>query len=171
MLPEEPTGDRTALAAVLAGWCGPDPPPSRVLLISDGSQRDLPPSDLPPSAAAATAGGGGHPGDRGAAGLRRRGCRPGLDLSVEDLRVDPVVFEKKRVPVSGVVRIDGGAGREFSVRLLTESPPARGPGDEVELVPVQPTDGSRPAVIVRPTEGSGGRSRWNSPSSPRPPAR
>ena len=152
-LPEEPTGDRTALGAVLGGLTRSDAEVATVVLLTDAAQRALPPDDADPGAAAKLL---------GEAGVRVVGVpfgsdgapTAGLDLSVEELRVDPVVFEKKKVPVSGTVRIVGGAGREFAVRLLTESPPARGPGDESTLVPVEPTDDARPLVLVRPTTGN-----------------
>ncbi|NNJ26466.1 glutamine amidotransferase [Alienimonas chondri] len=153
VLPEEPTGARTAIGGVLSELSRSDADLTSVFLLTDGAERALPPNDTDARGVAALL---------AESGVRIVGVpfgsdgapTAGLDLSVEDLRVDPVVFEKKRVPVSGVVRIVGGAGREFTVRLLTESPPARGPGDEVELAPVEPTDGSRPAIIVRPTTGS-----------------
>ena len=152
-LPEEPTGDRTALGAVLAELSRSDAEVTTVVLLTDAAQRALPPDDADPGAAAKLL---------GEAGVRVVGVpfgsdgspTAGLDLSVEELRVDPVVFEKKKVPVSGVVRIVGAPGREFRVRLLTESPPARGPGDESTLVPVEPTDDARPLVLVRPTTGN-----------------
>ena len=153
MLPEEPIGERTALGAVLAALSRSDVDLSTVVLFTDGAQRALPPDDADPRGAAkllAEAGVRVVSVPFGSDGM----LTAGLDLSVEDLRVDPVVFEKKRVPVSAVVRILGGAGREFTVRLLTESPPARGPGDEAELVPVDAADGSRPVVVVRPTTNS-----------------
>ncbi|MFH5805944.1 glutamine amidotransferase [Alienimonas sp. DA493] len=152
VLPEEPSGDRTALGAVLGELVRSDADLSSVVLLTDAAQRALPPDDADPRAAGALL---------AESGVRVYGVpfgsdgavTAGFDLSVEDLRVDPVVFEKKRVPVSGVVRIVGGAGREFTVRLLTESPPARGPGDETELVPVEPSGDARPVTVVRPTQG------------------
>ena len=153
ILPDEPTGGSTALGSVLTELTRTGEELTAVVLLTDAAQRALPPDDADPRAAAALL---------AEAGIRVIGVpfgsdgapTAGLDLSVEELRVDPVVFDKKRVPVSGTVRIVGGAGREFTVRLLTEARPARGPGEPSELVPVEPTDGSRPVQIVRPTSGN-----------------
>ena len=153
ILPDEPTGGSTALGSVLTELTRTGEELTAVVLLTDAAQRALPPDDADPRAAAALL---------AEAGIRVIGVpfgsdgapTAGLDLSVEELRVDPVVFERKRVPVSGTVRIVGGAGREFTVRLLTEARPARGPGEPSELVPVEPTDGSRPVQIVRPTTGN-----------------
>ena len=122
-----------------------------VLLMSDGAERTVvrdPDADPLASARA----------------LAERGVRvyavpfgsdgaptAGIDLAVERLTVDPVAFVKKQVPVSGAVRVVGGANREFEVRLLLET---RLPGGETEMRPVEPTGDARPVVRVTPTGGN-----------------
>lgn len=174
MLPEEPIGPRTALGAVLSNLTRTDPGLTAVVLLTDAAQRALPPDDADPRAAAKLL---------AEAGLRvvgvpfgsDGGVTSGLDLSVEELRVDPVVFEKKRVPVTAVVRIVGGGGRAFTVRLLVESPPPAAPATRRNSCPSIPWAAPPPATPA-PSSSCGRkaatrRSPSNSPSSRNPPAR
>ena len=150
-LPETPEGEATTLGAVLAALARDSGGVGSVLLMTDGAERSVandPDSD--PAAAARL--------------LAERGVRvyavpfgsdgaptAGLDLSVERLVVDPVAFVKKQVPVSGVVRVVGGANREFEVRLLLET---RLPDGTVEMRAVEPTADARPVVRVTPAGGN-----------------
>ena len=148
-LPAEPGGDRTALGAVLAALARDPGEVSSVLLMSDGADRDLPPDARDPLVAArllAEAGVRVYAVPFGSDGAPTAG----LDLAVDRLTVDPVVFVKKQVPVSGTVRIAGGAGREFVVRLLIEDRTGVGPGQSGELVPLEPGGEARPVVRVTP---------------------
>ena len=155
-LPDDPDGDRTALGGVLTELARDPGGVGSVLLMTDGADRDLP----------AGAGGGGDAGGPVAAAraLAERGVRvyavpfgsdgaptAGLNLAVDRLVVDPVAFVKKQVPVSGTVRIVGGAGREFEVRLLLED---RNPDGTTEMRPLEPAGEARPVVRVKPTGGN-----------------
>ena len=152
-LPADPAGDRTQIGAVLAALARDPGEVSSVLLMTDAAERALPPDDADPRLAARTL---------AEAGVRVYGVpfgsdgapTAGLDLAVERLTVDPVVFVKKQVPVSGTVRVAGGAGREFEVRLLIEDRGGAGPGKSGELVPVEPTGDARPVVRVKPSGGN-----------------
>ena len=62
-----------------------------------------------------------------------------FDLAVEEIAVDPLVFERKAVPVTARVRIAGGAGRAFTVRVLIEDRTGKRPGETGELKPAAAT--------------------------------
>ncbi|MGC1273873.1 MAG: hypothetical protein WBC44_09215, partial [Planctomycetaceae bacterium] len=86
-----------------------------VLLMSDGAQRAIPPADADPREIARRFGELGvpiYPVPYGG-----QGGDSAFDLAVEELIVDPLVFERKAVPVVGRVRISGGAGQAFTVRV------------------------------------------------------
>ncbi|QDT38059.1 hypothetical protein [Stratiformator vulcanicus] len=78
----------------------------------------------------------------------------GTELAVEEFQIDPVVFEKKIVPVNGVVRIIGGAGREFSVRLLVEDRTGKTLGESGPMNPVAGGGGANPVTTVKPVSNS-----------------
>ena len=165
-LPEEPDGDRTGIGSTLEQVVRESDNVSAIILLTDGAQRTTPPDDADPRTAAKKL---------AEAGVRVFGVpfgsdgapTAGLDLAVADMRVDPVVFEKKQVPVEATVRAVGGAGREFVARLLIEdrtgaspagwSPPPR------PATPA-PSSASPPPPATR-------RSRSTSPSSRTPPGR
>jgi hypothetical protein len=118
-----------------------------VLLLSDGAQRAIPPADADPRDVAQRYGELGLPiypvpygGDGGEAAF---------DLAVEDLAVDPVVFERKAVPLTARVRISGGAGRAYMVRVLLEDRSGKMPGETGELKPAIATDNSTPLREVK----------------------
>jgi uncharacterized membrane protein len=97
-----------------------------VLLMSDGAQRVIV-NDVEPRAQAQ------EYGLRGISistiGFGGAGLSNALDVAVEDLLVDPLVFEKKLVPVSARIRVQGAAGRKLIVRLLVEDRSGKRPGE------------------------------------------
>ncbi len=75
-----------------------------------------------------------------------------VDLAVEDLLVDSVVFEKKTVPVSVKIRAQGAAGRDLTVRVLMEDRSGRRPGQSGEMkVPANSTTAT-PSVRIHTTQ-------------------
>ncbi|MCH7688736.1 MAG: hypothetical protein IH899_18985 [Planctomycetes bacterium] len=97
-----------------------------VLLMSDGAQRVIV-NDVKPSKQAQEYGLRGIP--ISTIGFGGAGLSDALDVAVEDLLVDPLVFEKKVVPVSARIRVQGAAGRKLTVRLLVEDRSGKRPGE------------------------------------------
>ena len=154
-LPEAPEGDRTHLAAVLAELARDPGGVGSVVVLGDGAER---------TAGGDAAGGAAADPLAAARALAEIGVRvyavpfgsdgaptAGLDLAVDRLTVDPVAFVKKQAPVSGSVRIVGGANREFEVRLLLET---RLPDGSTEMRPVPANGDARPSVRLTPTSGN-----------------
>ncbi len=117
----EGTGDQTAFGKVLDDVIREtrDHRSLGVLLLTDGAQRAVAPFDADPLTAARKLGDSQVPVYAvvyGASSL----STASLDLSVEDVRVDPIVFEKKLVPVSCKVRALGANGKKIRVRVLLE---------------------------------------------------
>ncbi len=140
---DETPGEQSAIGSVLESLIksGDEKNIAGVVLNSDGSQRALPPNDADPREIARRFGELGIPiypvpygGDGG---------QTAFDLAVEELNVDPLVFERKAVPVSGKIRIAGGAGRRFTVRILVEDRSGKRPGETGELKPATGTENSR----------------------------
>ena len=157
-LPDEPAADRTALGAALEEIAKRSAGGglSAVVLLTDAAQRATPPDDADPrDAARALAEAGvtiyGVPlGSDGAP-------TDGLDLAVEELLVDSVVFEKKQVPVTGRVRVSGGEGRRFTARLLVEDRTGVPLGETGPMVPAPGGKDARPAVeFTAPAGGPAG---------------
>lgn len=122
-----------------------------VLLLTDGAQRAIPPFDVDPLLAARKLGEQQapiYPVGYGTATL----SESSLDLAVEDLLVDPVVFEKKQVPVTVRLRALGAAGRKVAVRLLIEDRNGRRLGESGELIPAQASGNARPATELEITQ-------------------
>ena len=106
----------------------------RILLLSDGAQRALPPRDVDPRSVALRLAEQNVRIDTvcfGSTGVSENS----LDVIVEDLQVSPTVFVKNTVVVAGKVRVLGGAGREILVRLQLESPQAAVQGGD-QMSPV-----------------------------------
>ena len=123
-----------------------------VLLLTDGAQRAIPPADADPREVARRYGELGlpiYPVTYGGPG-----GDSAFDLAVEELSVDPLVFERKAVPVVGRVRITGGAGKAFTVRVLIEDRTGKRPGESGELKPAVATDNSRPVREIRTDENN-----------------
>src|SRR5690606_9448225 len=148
----EATGEQTAIGSVLDAQLkafGAERL-AGVFLMSDGAQRSLPPNDADPREIARRYGEMGVPiypvvygGDGG---------QSAFDLAAIEMNVDPLVFEKKAVPIAGKVRIAGGAGRPFTVRVLIEDRSGKRPGESGELEPAVATDNARPVREVRTDE-------------------
>ena len=121
-----------------------------VMLMSDGAQRAVAPFDLDPRTAARTfAEQRGVPIHTVTYGTSDPSTGV-LDLSVEDLLVDPVTFEKKSVPVQAQVRLLGAAGQRVRIRLLQENRQGLAPGTTGPLEPVPFLSGSKPAEEITP---------------------
>ena len=154
-LPDEPTADRTALGKALAEVAdrAAGGTLSAVVLLTDAAQRATPPDDADPRDAArklADAGVTIYGVPFGSDGAPT----DGLDLAVEELLVDSVVFEKKQVPVTGRVRVVGGAGRRFTARLLVEDRTGVALGETGAMVPAPGGKDARPAVEFTAPVGS-----------------
>ncbi|MFN0198051.1 MAG: glutamine amidotransferase [Planctomycetaceae bacterium] len=90
-----------------------------VILFSDGNHQALAPHDADPRTQARVLGQAQVPVYTvpiGSSGL----SESTLDLAVEDLLVDSLVFEKKLVPLTFKVRALGAAKRKIQVRILVE---------------------------------------------------
>ncbi|MBX3438477.1 MAG: hypothetical protein KF861_13375, partial [Planctomycetaceae bacterium] len=121
-----------------------------VVLMSDGTQRALPPNDIDPRQAAR------HfaeqlsvpihpvPFGIGTSDL----SAAGLDLAVDNVVSDSVTFEKKTVPFRAQLRMQGATGREVTVRLLKEDRSGKGIGEPGELKPVPFVGDARPSVTL-----------------------
>jgi len=145
----EAAGEQTAIGFVLESLLRSGDPQkiAAVVLPSDGAQRAVPPAGADPRDVARRYGELGlpiYPVPYGG-----NGGDAAFDLAVEDLAVDPLVFERKAVPVTARVRIAGGAGRPFLVRVLIEDRSGKRPGESGELKPVPATDNSQPSREVR----------------------
>ena len=117
----EGTGDQTAFGKVLDDLLRETRGRRSLglLLLTDGAQRAIPPFDLDPLTAAHKLGDSQVPVYAVVYGTSSLSTAS-LDLAVEDLRVDPIVFEKKLVPVSCKVRAVGAKGKKIRVRVLLE---------------------------------------------------
>ncbi|MFN9267235.1 MAG: glutamine amidotransferase [Planctomycetaceae bacterium] len=92
---------------------------TRVLLLSDGAQRAIPPHDIDPRTVTERLADRNIVVDTvclGSTSLEGTGC----DLVLEEFEVSPTVFVKNTVIASGKVRVLGAAGRELTVRLSGE---------------------------------------------------
>ena len=136
----EGTGDQTAFGKVLEDLLreSRDHRTLGLLLLTDGAQRAVPPFDADPFTAARKLGDSQLPiygVGYGASSL----STASLDLSVEDLRVDPIVFEKKIVPISCKVRALGAKGKKIRVRVLMEDRTVRRINQSGDLKPAPAT--------------------------------
>lgn len=139
----EADGEQTAIGATLDALLRSTGAEkiAAVVLLSDGAQRVVPPADADPRDIAQRYGELGlpiYPVPYGGGG------EAAFDLAVEDLAVDPVVFERKAVPLTARVRISGGAGRAYMVRVLLEDRGGKRAGETGELKPAAVTDNSTP---------------------------
>ena len=136
----EGNGDQTAFGKVLDDLLreARDHRSLGLILLTDGAYRALPPDDADPLTAARKFGDNQIPiyaVGYGASSL----STASLDLAVEDVRVDPVVFEKKLVPVSCKVRAIGANGRKIRVRVLLEDRTGKKLSESGELRPAPST--------------------------------
>ncbi|QDT65030.1 hypothetical protein [Calycomorphotria hydatis] len=149
---DEPvSGDETALGPVLEQLRqrSTTMQNAAIVLWSDGANRVLSDTAIDPYKVARRFGMDGVPIYTVGVGSDA-GAGEGFDLSVTDFAVDPIVFERKTVPVSGTVRINGGAGREFTVRLLIEDRSGVALGKSGPMNPLTATSSSTPVMTVRP---------------------
>ncbi|MBW3543229.1 MAG: glutamine amidotransferase [Planctomycetes bacterium] len=119
-----------------------------VLFFSDGAQRATGELDVDARAAAR------------ALGLKRipvytvgyggSGLSQTMDLSVEDLELDSLVFEKKMVAVGARLRVTGAAGRNLEVRLLVVDRTGKKPGEAGEMKVPSAERGAQPTASLRP---------------------
>lgn len=117
----ETQGDQTAMGTVLEKVLeeARNQQISGVILMGDGAQRAVSPFDLDPRRVARMLGDQGLRVFTVPFGASGAGDNS-LDVSVDDLLVDRVVFENKAVIVRARVRLVGAAGRDVRVRLLVE---------------------------------------------------
>jgi hypothetical protein len=121
-LPEKPEGKQTAIGAALEEVLGREAGKRLlgVVLLSDGAQRAYAPRDLPPQTAAARLKQLGCPLFTFPFG-QSRGLGEAQDVAVKDLIVNPVVFVKNELTITGQVRVDGYVNVPIPVRLLFET--------------------------------------------------
>jgi uncharacterized membrane protein len=123
---------------------------SAVFLWSDGRQQAIIPFDEDPREQSRflgqsqipiytiTVGGSGYSEDS-------------LDLSVENLITDSVVFEKKAVPVNATVRTIGANGKKLVVRLLVEDRTGKKLGMKGKFRVPRGNDHSKVSMEITPT--------------------
>ncbi|MDA0281835.1 MAG: glutamine amidotransferase [Planctomycetota bacterium] len=122
-----------------------------IVLMSDGAQRAVSPFDIAPLAAARSFRELQIPmfpvpfGESDVAVT-------GLDIAVEDLAVDDIVFVRNTVPVDARIRVAGGEGRRFTVQLLVEDRTGRSAFEHGEMVVAAALPGARPSVEITATQ-------------------
>jgi len=137
---ENADGQQTAIGAVLrdAARAQGQNPLKAMFLLTDGAQRAVPPYDLDPRLLARELGENGVslylvPIGQATSSLAS------ADVAVEEIQVDPVVFEKKRVPVRVNVRWVGAAGQRLKVRLYLEDRSGKRADESGPLKPIPPS--------------------------------
>ena len=125
-LPERPEGQQTAIGAALEDVLRREAGKRLlgVVLVSDGAQRAYAPRDLPPQTAAARLKHLGYPMFTFPLG-QSRGLGEAQDVAVKDLIVNPTVFVKNELTISGQVRVDGYVNVAIPVRVLFETAPGK----------------------------------------------
>jgi len=146
---EEATGQQTAIGHTLEELAreARQRRTVAVLLQTDGAQRALPPLDQDPLSAARTLGEQQvpvYPVGYGAASIESLG----LDLALEDLAIDPVVFEKKTVPLSVRLRSSGGRGQRAQVKVLIEDRRGKRLGESGNMIPATGSQSAQPQVEI-----------------------
>lgn len=124
-----------------------------IILMTDGAQRAVAPFDLAPQSVARRFQDIQVPvfpvpfGESDVA-------ESGLDIAVDDLAVDDLVFVRNSVPVDATIRVSGAEGRQFSVQLLVEDRTARTELQDGNLVVAPAVPGARPSVEVTATKST-----------------
>ncbi len=124
-----------------------------LLLLSDGAERALPPYDIDVRSRASYFGDAGIPIYTigfGSSNLQDTT----LDLIMESLVIDPLVFEKKTTPISVKVRSLGAMNRDITVRLLVEDRTGKQIGESGKMVPAPAYNNSRVATQIHPTQNN-----------------
>ena len=150
--PSETTGDQTAMGAVLEKVLqeARNQQISGVILMGDGAQRAVAPFDLDPRRVARMLGDQGlrvYTIPYGASGASDNS----LDIAVDDLLVDRVVFENKAVIVRARVRLVGAANRDITVRLKVEDRTGKRIGESGPMVQPPPTGRTSPIRRISTT--------------------
>lgn len=145
----EPTGRQTALGHVLEQVFEATQRQRTlgVLLLSDGAQRPLPPRLEDPREVARRFGENGIPIYPVALGTPG-GLGQTVDLALEDLLIDPVVFEKKIVPLKVRLRAQGALGQTARVKVYVEDRSQKPLGESGVMAPARFADKTRPAEEV-----------------------
>ncbi len=125
-LPDKPTGQQTAIGASLKDALDREAGKRLlgVILLSDGAQQARAPRDLPPQTAAARLKALGYPLFAVPFG-QSRGLGDGQDVAVKDLVVNPNVFVKNELTISGQVSVYGYVNVAIPVRVLFETAPGQ----------------------------------------------
>ena len=125
-LPDEPEGSQTAIGSTLDDILCQEAGKRLlgVILLSDGAQRAYAPRDLAPQTAATRLKHLGFPLFTVPIG-QSRGLGQAQDVAVKDLVVNPSVFVKNELAISGQVRVDGYVNRDIPVRVLFETAPGK----------------------------------------------
>jgi hypothetical protein len=121
-LPDKPEGQQTAIGAALKEVLDREAGKRLlgVVLLSDGAQRAYAPRDLPPQTAAARMQHLGYHLFTLPFG-QSRGLGEAQDVAVKDLVVNPNVFVKNELTISGQIRVDGYVNVDIPVRVLFET--------------------------------------------------
>ncbi len=147
---ETPDGEQTAIGATLETVLGEANNQRGIVavMLSDGAQRALAPNDADPRTVARRMGERGIPVYTfpfGTSGL----AEAGVDVAVEELLVDPEVFEKKTVVVNAQVRLLGAANQDVTVRLLVEDRSGRQRSEQGEMVVPPGSRNAQPSTLIR----------------------
>ncbi|MFN3159706.1 MAG: hypothetical protein ACE37I_10340 [Rubinisphaera brasiliensis] len=142
-------GQQTALGSILrdASRAQGQRPLKAVFLLTDGAQRAVPPFDLDPRLMARELGETGVslylvPIGQATSSLAS------ADVAIEEIQVDPVVFEKKRVPVRVTVRWTGAANKRLRVQLMLENRSGKRADESGPLEPIPPSQYSTTSVEI-----------------------
>ena len=124
-----------------------------IVLMTDGAQRAVAPFDMAPQIAARKFQDIQVPvfpvpfGESDVA-------ESGLDIAVDDVAVDDLVFVRNSVPVDARIKVSGAEGRRFSVQLLVEDRTGRSLLEHGDMVVAPAVPGARPSVEVTATKSS-----------------
>ncbi len=119
-LPEEPTGDQTALGAAIGDVLRENSGKTLagIVLLSDGAQRALGERNVPPDTFAAQMQQAGIP--LFAVAFGSDGASSARDVAVTELLVNPTVFVRNELVARAQVRVSGFVNRRIPVELLFE---------------------------------------------------
>ncbi|QDT42441.1 hypothetical protein Pan241w_25250 [Gimesia alba] len=152
---QEATGEQTAIGYSLETISSQLQQEQLVglLLLSDGAERTLPPYDINVRSQASYFGDSGIPIYTigfGSSTLQDTT----LDLVLESLVIDPLVFEKKTTPISVKVRSLGAENRDLTVRLLVEDRTGKKNGEAGQMIPAPALSNSRVITQIHPTQNN-----------------